>query len=311
MLSGAIFIGVHYMKQRSLAQAVVFLFLMASVAFATAPPQHSVFLSNGVKIHYMTAGEGDPVVLIHGFCANAQNNWVLPGIFDKLSKHYHVIALDNRGHGASGKPHEVDKYGMEMVEDVVRLLDHLKIEKAHIIGYSMGGFITGALVATHPERILSATMGGAGWSQDSDDHTVIDALAKSLDEGNGITPLMKALTPPGRPQLSEQELKTRNQFVMLANDPKALSACIRGMLKLHIARETLQKNKVPVLAVVGDLDPLKKGVDAMDGVLSNLTVVIVKGGDHMSTIRSHVFEQSIEDFLAAHSKHPATASASK
>jgi pimeloyl-ACP methyl ester carboxylesterase len=299
------------MKQRSLVQSVAFLFLMASVSLAATPPQHAAFLSNGVKIHYMSAGEGEPVILIHGFCANSYNNWVLPGIFDKLSKHYHVIAIDNRGHGASGKPYEVDKYGMEMVEDVVRLLDHLKIEKAHIIGYSMGGFITGALVATHPERILSATMGGAGWSQDSDDHTVIDALAKSLDEGNGITPLMKALTPPGKPQPTEEQLKARNQLVMLANDPKALSACIRGMLKLHIARETLEKNKVPVLAVIGELDPLKKGVDAMDGVLSNLKVVVVKGGDHMSTIRSPLFEQSIEDFLAAHSKHPATASAGK
>jgi pimeloyl-ACP methyl ester carboxylesterase len=299
------------MKQRSLVQGIAFLFLMASISLAASPPQQGNFLSNGVKIHYISAGEGEPVVLIHGFCANAYNNWVLPGIFDKLAKHYHVIAIDNRGHGASGKPHEVDKYGMEMVEDVVRLLDQLKIQKAHIIGYSMGGFITGALVATHPERILSATMGGAGWSRDEDDTSVIDALAKSLDEGNGIMPLMKALTPAGHPQPTDAELKTRNQMVMLANDPKALASCIRGMLKLHIDRETLQHNKVPVLAVVGELDPLKKGVDAMDGVLSNLTVVIVKGGDHMSTIRNPLFEQSIEDFLAAHSRHPATASAGK
>lgn len=298
------------MKRRPLVTAVALFFLMASVSFAAAPQSES-FLSNGVKIHYITAGEGEPVVLIHGFCANIQNNWVLPGVFAKLARHYHVIALDNRGHGQSGKPHEVEKYGPEMVEDVVRLLDHLKIEKAHIVGYSMGGFITGALVVTHPERVISAVMGGAGWSRDTDDHTVIDALAKSLDEGKGITPLMKALTPPGKPQLSEQELKTRNQFIMLANDPKALSACIRGMLKLHVSREQLENNKVPVLAVCGEIDPLRKGVDAMEGVAKNLTVVFVKGGDHMSTMRSPVFAKAIEDFLAAHSKHPATASASK
>jgi pimeloyl-ACP methyl ester carboxylesterase len=311
----ALLCGVEYMKRRPLVTAVACFFLMApflaaSASFAAAPTNES-FLSNGVKIHYVTAGEGEPVVLIHGFCANVQNNWILPGIFAKLAKHYHVIALDNRGHGLSGKPHEVEKYGPEMVEDVVRLLDHLKIEKAHIVGYSMGGFITGALVTTHPERVISAVMGGAGWSRDTDDHAVIDALAKSLDEGHGITPLMKALTPPGKPQLTEEELKTRNQFIMLANDPKALSACIRGMLKLHVSRESLEKNQVPVLAVCGEVDPLKKGVDAMDGVAKNLTVVIVKGGDHMSTIRSPIFEQSIEDFIAAHSKHPATASTAK
>lgn len=298
-------------KQRALTQVIAVLFLLGSVSAAAAAPQHGAFLSNGVKIHYLTAGEGEAVVLIHGFAANAYANWVMPGIFDKLSKHYHVIAIDNRGHGTSGKPHEVDKYGMEMVEDVVRLLDHLKIQKAHIIGYSMGGFITGALVATHPDRVLSATMGGAGWSRPEDDHSVVEAVATSLEEGNGIAPLMKALTPPGMPQLTDEQLKSRNQMIMLANDPKALAACIRGMLNLKVTREQLERNKVPVLAIVGDKDPLKKGVDAMDGVMSNLKIVIVKGGDHMSTFRSALFQQTLDDFLAAHSRHPATASAGR
>jgi pimeloyl-ACP methyl ester carboxylesterase len=298
------------MKRRALIPAVALLFLMASVSYAAAPQSDS-FLSNGVKIHYISAGEGEPVVLIHGFCASIQANWVLTGVFPKLAKHYHVIALDNRGHGMSGKPHEVDKYGPEMVEDVVRLLDHLKIEKAHIVGYSMGGFITGAMVTTHPERIISAVMGGAGWSRDTDDRTVIDALAKSLDEGKGITPLMKALTPPGMAPPTEEQMKTRNQMLMLTQDQKALAACIRGMLNLHVAREKLENNKVPVLAIVGELDPLKKGVDAMEGVAKNLTVVVVKGGDHISTMRSPVFAKTVEDFLAAHSTHSATASASK
>jgi len=300
------------MKQRSFTSVVACLFLMATVSVAVAaPPQQGAFISNGVKIHYVTAGEGEPVILIHGFAASAYANWVMPGVFGKLSKHYQVIAIDNRGHGTSGKPHEVDKYGREMVEDVVRLLDHLKIQKAHIIGYSMGGFITGALVATHPERILSATMGGAGWSRPEDDHSVIEAVAKSLEEGNGIAPLMKALTPPGTVPPTEEQIKSRNQMIMFANDPKALAACIRGMLKLQVTREQLVNNKVPVLAIVGDKDPLKKGVDAMDGVMSNLKIVIVKGGDHMSTFRSAEFQQTLNDFLAAHSRHPATASAGK
>jgi pimeloyl-ACP methyl ester carboxylesterase len=299
------------MKQRSLVLAVAFLFVVASVSAVFAAPQHGSFLSNGVKIHYITDGEGEPVVLIHGFAASAYANWMMPGVFTKLSKHYHVIALDNRGHGTSGKPHEIDKYGMEMVGDVVRLLDHLKIQKAHIVGYSMGGFITGALVATHPDRIVSATMGGAGWSRPEDDHSVIEAVAKSLEAGTGIAPLMKALTPPGAPQPTEEQMKTRNQMVMLANDPLALAACIRGMLKLQVPREALVNNKVPVLAICGDRDPLKKGVDAMDGVMSNLKVVIVKGGDHMSTFRSTLFQQSLDDFLAAHSQHAATASVGK
>jgi pimeloyl-ACP methyl ester carboxylesterase len=98
------------MRQRSLCGLVIFL-LAASTAVAA--PQHGSFLSNGVKIHYIVEGEGEPVLLIHGFSASAMMNWVLPGVFANLAKHYHVIALDNRGHGGSGKPHEVEKYGPE------------------------------------------------------------------------------------------------------------------------------------------------------------------------------------------------------
>ena len=286
-------------------------FLVACVSAVAAGPEHGVFISNGVKIHYFAAGEGEPVILIHGFAASAYANWVLPGVFADLSKHYRVIALDNRGHGTSGKPHEIEKYGPEMVEDVVRLLDHLKIQKAHIIGYSMGGFITGALVIQHPDRLLSATMGGAGWSQPDDNHAVIEAVAKSLEKGKGIAPLMKALSPPDRPPLTEEDIRSRNQMIMFANDPLALAACIRGMLHLHITREQLVNNKVPVLAIIGEKDPLKKGVDAMEGVMSNLKVVVVKGADHMTTFRSAVFKQALNDFLSAHSVHAATASAGK
>src|SRR5579863_3682919 len=209
------------------------LVILACVSVSIAAPQQGDFLSNGVKIHYLTEGQGEPVLLIHGFSANAYINWVMPGVFGKLSKHYRVIALDNRGHGGSGKPHEVDKYGMEMVGDAIRLLDHLKVQKAHIVGYSMGGFVTGALVATHPERIVSATMGGAGWSRAEDDRTVIEAVAKSLEEGKGILPLMKALTPPGAVPPTEEQMRTRNQMLMLSNDQKALAACMRGMLNMR------------------------------------------------------------------------------
>lgn len=297
------------MKRRSLVLSLAVVFLSASLC--AAAPQHGAFLSNGVKIHYITEGEGEPVLLIHGFCASAMANWILPGVFEDLAKHYHVIAIDNRGHGASGKPHEIDKYGTEMVEDAVRLLDHLNIKKAHVVGYSMGGFITDKLLTTHPDRVLSATLGGAGWSRDEDDRTILEAIAKSLEEGKGITPLMKALTPSGATPLTDEQLKARNQMIMLTNDPKALACCIRGMAKLTVPREQLEKNKVPTLAIIGEKDPLKRGVDALDGVMSNLKIVVVKGGDHMSTFRSSQFKSALDEFLKAHSHQPATAAVGK
>jgi pimeloyl-ACP methyl ester carboxylesterase len=296
------------MRYRSLLGLLILLF---ATSVAVAAPQSGSFLSNGVKIQYISEGEGEPVVLIHGFSASAAMNWVLPGVFANLSKHYHVIALDNRGHGRSGKPHEIEKYGPEMVEDIVRLLDHLNIKQAHIIGYSMGGFITEKLIVTHPERVICAVVGGAGWTRAEDDHSVIEAVAKSLEAGNGIAPLMKALTPPGRPVPSDEQLKARNQLIMANNDPKALACCIRGMLNLEITKQQLEQNKVPVLAIIGEKDPLKTGVDNLTGVMANLKIVVVSNGDHMSTFQSPKFTAAVNEFLSEHARHPATASVGK
>src|SRR5258708_36291477 len=121
---------------------------------ARSTPKDLFFDSNGVKIHYNVFGKGEPVLLIHGFTVNIQKQWGAPGIIKELSKDYQVIALDNRGHGLSDKPHGPEKYGKEMAEDAIRLLDHLKIKKAHVVGYSMGAMITNYLVVSHPDRIL-------------------------------------------------------------------------------------------------------------------------------------------------------------
>src|SRR5690242_19535896 len=127
-------------------KAVVMALIIASVVSGFADE----FESDGVQIHYTVAGKGTPVVLIHGLYASAKTNWELPGIVADLAKSHTVIALDNRGHGQSDKPEKEGEYGVKMVEDVVRLLDHLHIEKAEVAGYSMGGMITMKLLTLHP-----------------------------------------------------------------------------------------------------------------------------------------------------------------
>ena len=110
-----------------------------------------------MRIRYIDQGSGEPVVLVHGLLGNIEASWGDAGIVANLSKDHRVIALDNRGHGKSEKPHDVKKYGKEMVEDAVRLLDHLKIQKAHVVGYSMGAMLTAKLmVRTHFRREPSA-----------------------------------------------------------------------------------------------------------------------------------------------------------
>lgn len=257
------------------------------------------FDSDGVKIHYVERGEGPPVILVHGFTANIDLNWRMPGIYDALASDYRVIALDNRGHGLSDKPHDPDQYGEKMCEDVVRLMDHLKIDKAHVIGYSMGGFITAKLLTLHPDRVASAVLGGAGWSRPGDElNGFLDTLAKSLEEGKGIAPLIAHLTPAGQAPPTEEQINTINAMILLGNDPKALAAVARGMKNLAVSEEQLKANKVPTLAVIGELDPLKAGVDALEGVMSDVSVVVLPGDDHMTAVRDPKFVEALKGFLA-------------
>jgi pimeloyl-ACP methyl ester carboxylesterase len=284
---------------RRLVPGIVFCIFLSAVAQVRAEDQF--FDSNGVKIRYRVDGKGEPVVLIHGFAANASFQWTVPGVTGALAKDYQVITFDNRGHGKSDKPHDAKMYGKEMEEDVIRLLDHLKIDKAHIVGYSMGGFMTIKLLASHPERMLSATTGGAGYSKDLDEK-FMNELADSLDTGKGIGPLLIRLTPEGDPKPTEEQLQAINKLLLSINDTKALAAVIRGMKGLAVTEDDLKNSKVPILALIGDKDPLKKGVDEMKVHTPDLEVIEIKGADHMNAFGRPEFIKGLKDFLAKHSQ---------
>jgi pimeloyl-ACP methyl ester carboxylesterase len=188
----------------------------------------------------------------------------------------------------------------------VRLLDHLKIDKAHIVGYSMGGFITGNLVARHPDRVASAVIGAAGWHEHPEARfALLEEIGASLEAGTGIAPLMIALTPPGQAPPTPAMLKASNQMIMLMNDPLALAAAIRGMRGLNIERQRLVENKVPALAIIGSIDPLKDGVDELAAVMSHLELVVIDGADHMTAINHPLLLQSIRDHLKKNALQPA------
>ena len=260
------------------------------------------FDSNGVKIHYLVEGKGQPVVLVHGFTVNIQKQWAAPGILKALAKDYRVIALDNRGHGKSGKPHDPKKYGIEMVEDVVRLLDHLKIEKAHVVGYSMGAMIASKLLVTHPDRLLSVTLGGAAGIREGAVPPFFGLLADSLEKGKGFGLLIEALTPPGKPRPTPEQIEQVNRWIQAGNDVKALAAVVRGFKGLVVANARLKSNRVPTLALVGADDPLKKGVDDLEGQLTNLRIVVIAGTDHMTAPAHPQFVRALKAFLDRHSQ---------
>lgn len=105
-----------------------------------AQGQDNSFESDGVTIRYKVMGQGPPVILVHGYTTDIEHNWgkVIPVLADR----FQVIGLDLRGHGKSDKPYQKNKYGEQMGLDIIRLMNHLGIEKAHVVGYSLGGIIS-------------------------------------------------------------------------------------------------------------------------------------------------------------------------
>jgi len=261
------------------------------------------FDSAGVKIHYTVEGKGEPVLVIHGFGGNVQGMGIA-GIVKALSGDFQVIAIDNRGHGKSDKPHDPAAYGMQMMEDSIRLLDHLKIRKAHVVGYSMGGRITGAILGAHPERLRTAVLGGFGWESPDDParRAYQKEMAESLEQGKGVGPLLGRLNPVGAPPPTEEQISMANKmFLASGNDPLALAAVVRNSVKSP-AEAQLRANKVPALALIGELDPLKAGVDRLNEIMPNLKVIVIRGANHGTAPSSPEFMENLRAFLTEHSE---------
>lgn len=284
------------MNKYPVLMALTLCLAFSGLALADAPDEQ-FFDSDGVKIRYIVAGEGTPVLLVHGYTASAEMNWGT--VIGPLAEKYQVIALDNRGHGKSDKPHGAEHYGVEMINDSIRLLDHLGIEKAHVVGYSMGGYITAKMVTMYPERMLSATIGGAGWAQDVPERQeMMDTLADSIENDASLAPLFEALSPEGEP-MPEDQLKMFNTMIFQMNDPKALASVARGM-KSHTVTETdLKKVDVPTQLIIGGKDPLKATADAWMAVQTDDTYVVIDGADHITAPNSPEFLNAVQDFLAA------------
>src|SRR5688500_7355133 len=125
------------------------------VAQPAAAPPDQFFDSNGVRIRYVEQGQGPAIVLMHGYTGTLDRHFIANGVFANLATDHRVIAMDLRGHGKSGKPHDAGSYGEEMARDVVRLLDHLDIRRAHVLGYSLGAMIAGRLATMYPDRLIT------------------------------------------------------------------------------------------------------------------------------------------------------------
>lgn len=253
---------------------------------SSTPPPSGFFDSEGVKIHYETYGEGSPIVLVHGFAASIKLNWTATGWVDALKPLRRVVALDCRGHGLSGKPHDSEAYdGDRMARDVLNLMDYLGIQKADLFGYSMGSFIAAALLAHHRMRFTSVILGGGG--------NVLKGLpadtGRSIAEGLAADDTSTVTDPVG--------LAFR-MFAQLDpdNDLKALAAC-SGNPAPPIDAASLAGVDVPVLVIKGGNDTTTDDAAPTAAAIPGAKLVIIPDTDHLTVVPDQRFKDEVLNFL--------------
>jgi pimeloyl-ACP methyl ester carboxylesterase len=241
------------------AVALLLVVWLSSTSPAVADqPEDRTFDAKGVKLHFLVEGQGEPVVLIHGLHASAEINWQKPGIMGVLAKDHQVIALDLPGHGRSEKPDREEAYGLALADDVILLLDHLKIKKAHLVGYSLGGMVAMKVTTDHPERVLSLTLGGMGW----------------LREGSRLQQVWERM--PAR------------------EGGRTPAECIHSTGKLAVTEDEIEKVKVPTTIIVGDRDPVNRlYVAPLRALRKDWPVVEIEDAGHLNCIVKPKFSEEI------------------
>jgi pimeloyl-ACP methyl ester carboxylesterase len=243
------------------------------------------FKTGDIEIAYLDEGDGEPIVLIHGFASTKEVNWVTPGWVSTLTRAgRRVIVLDNRGHGQSGKLYDpADYHTTKMAEDVRALLDHLKIERADVMGYSMGARITAFLALKYPERVRSAILGGLGIK---------------LVNGVGLPEsIAVALEATSLADVTDTMGRMFRAFAdQTKSDRRALAACIRGSRQVLSEAEVAQI-KVPMLIAVGTTDPIAGSPHELAKLIPGAKALDIPGRDHMLAVGDKVFKAAALEFL--------------
>jgi pimeloyl-ACP methyl ester carboxylesterase len=246
------------------------------------------FNHDGVEIAFLDEGEGEPIVLVHGFASNKEVNWAFPGWVSTLRKAgRRVIALDNRGHGASTKLYDPAAYHSALMADDVRaLLDHLGLPRADVMGYSMGARNTTFLAMASPERMRSGILGGVGIR---------------LVGGVGLSPdtIAQGLEAPSLADISDP---TAHQFRSFAeqtkSDLRALAACIRGS-RQPLERDQLARIAVPILVATGTKDTVAGSGEQLAALIPGAQSLPIPDREHMLAVGDKVFKAGVLEFLAA------------
>jgi pimeloyl-ACP methyl ester carboxylesterase len=244
------------------------------------------FKTGPVELAYIDEGEGEPVVLVHGFASTKEVNWVNPGWVTTLTRAgRRAIAFDNRGHGASTKLYDPALYHTAlMAEDIRGLLDHLGLARADIAGYSMGARNAAFLALNHGDRVRSVILGGLGIH---------------LVEGAGLPDsIADALEAPSIDDVTDPQGRMFRAFAdQTKSDRTALAACIRGS-RQSLSRSDAARIAVPVLIAVGTKDSIAGSPHELAALIPGSRAIDIPGRDHMLSVGDRVFKEGVLNFLS-------------
>ena len=248
----------------------------------------NAFTHDGFDLAYIDHGEGPPVLLIHGFASTAFVNWVSPGWIKTLTgAGFRAIAFDHRGHGASTKSYDPAAYvPAAMAGDAAALLDHLGLERAHVMGYSMGARVAAFLALQEPARVATLVFGGLGIGM--------------VDGVGDWDPIADALVAPDPAAIPSARGRMFRAFAdQTRSDRRALAACIATSREL-LSKADMARITQPTLVAVGGKDDIGGSAEELATLMPNAESFVIEGRDHMLSVGDRTFKKRVLEFLAAH-----------
>ena len=246
------------------------------------------FSNDGLQFAYLDEGEGDPVLLLHGFASSIRVNWINPGWVKTLTDAgYRVVAFDHRGHGRSSRSYESADYTpSRMAGDAVACLDHLRLERAHVFGYSMGARVAAFMALAHPGRVATLIFGGLGIG---------------MTEGVGDwDPIAEALTADDPASIAHPRGKMFRAFAdQTRSDRLALAACI-ATSRQELTPVEMARIVQPTLVAVGSKDDIGGPAAPLAAMMPDAEGFEIPGRDHMLSVGDRAFKARVLEFLAAH-----------
>jgi pimeloyl-ACP methyl ester carboxylesterase len=277
------------------------------LCFAAAPTlafEDKYLDASGIKIRYIDTGKGEAIVLLHGGTSNLES-WTSRGVVDNLAKDFRVIAFDARGHGKSDAPRDPAAYGRQQALDVVRILDVLKIQRAHIIGFSLGSSTVAQLLTLHPERFLTGVqVAGAGRTPEEANDPRIETEAAEIARDCISRSRVMRQAPAGM-KPTEEDIQQRIVACRADKsfDQLAVAASLRGYKDQAVTNAQMAAVKVPTMGIVGTLDHTLKAMQELKTIRPAMKLVLLDGVSHtgktgiqgdprlVTEIRSFIAEQ--------------------